>query len=105
MEHNGKRLWTADNINYSKMQIGDYVTQEVVDDAMGLLPPAHMTSFSSQIGEPYSHRQDPDTGKWRSTYTTFKRVSGEYPNGIWMYCGHCFYGENVERGTDPVYVS
>ena len=67
---------------------------------MDCLPPASMRSDCSQLGEPYSTRFDPESGNWRSTYATFKRVSGAFPNGIWQYCGHCFRGENVERGKD-----
>lgn len=100
--YNNKPLWTQDDFDYSKVQIGDYVEQAIVDDAMDLLPPACMSSACSQIGEPYSHRMDPANGKWRPTFTTFKRVTSG-SNGIWQYCGHCFCGENVERGEEPVY--
>lgn len=103
MLYNNKEVWTEENFSYSTVQVGDYVEQTIVDNAMDLLPPACMRSDCAQIGEPYSHREDPDTGKWRATYATFKRVTSGR-NGIWQYCGHCFRGENVERGTDPVYV-
>lgn len=103
MVYQGKEVWTQENFDYSKVQIGDYVEQAVVDNAMDCLPPACMRSDCSQMGEPYSHREDPETGKLRATYATFKRVVGEWPNGIWQYCGHCFCGENVERGKDPAY--
>lgn len=48
----------------------------------------------------YSHREDPKTGRWRATYATFKRCP-DVP-GIWEYCGHCFQGETVERGQEPI---
>lgn len=99
----GKPVFTPETFSYEAVKIGDYVQQAVVDDAMDCLPPACMRSDCSQMGEPYSHREDPKTGKWRATYATFKRVAGEWPNAIWQYCGHCFQGENVERGKDPVY--
>lgn len=101
--YNGKPVLTQDTFDYSSVQIGDYVAQEVVDDAMDCLPPACMTSECAQMGEPYSCREDPDTGKWRNTYATFKRVTGG-TDAIWQYCGHCFRGENVERGKEPYYV-
>ena len=85
--YNGKPVWTEDTFDYGEVQPGDYVEQAVVDDAMDCLPPACMRSDCSQLGEPYSHRLDPDTGKWRA---------------IWEYCGHCFCGENTERGANPV---
>ena len=103
MQYNGKEVFTQDTFSYEDIEIGDYVEQAVVDDAMNMLPPACMRSSCSQVGEPYSHRQDPDTGKWRATYTTFKRVTSGN-DGIWEYCGHCFCGENEERGKDPVYI-
>lgn len=103
MIHNGKTVLTSETFDYSTVQVGDYVEQEVVDNAMDLLPPACMRSDCSQMGEPYSHREDPETGKFRPTYATFKKVAGQWPNGIWQYCGHCFRGENVERGNDPIY--
>lgn len=102
MQYNGKEVFTQDTFSYEDIKIGDYVEQAVVDDAMNMLPPACMRSSCSQVGEPYSHRQDPDTGRWRATYATFKRVTSG-SDGIWEYCGHCFCGENEERGKDPVY--
>ena len=103
MTYHGKEVYTRETFRFDKAQIGDYVDQELVDDFMDMLPPACMSTRCSQIGEPYSHRQDPDTGKRRATYATFKRVSGEYPNGIWQYCGNCFRGETVERGKGLSY--
>lgn len=101
---NGKIVMTPETFSYEKVQIGDYVSQEVVDDAMDCLPPACMRMDCAQLGEPYSHREDPDSGRWRPTFDTFKHIAGKYPDGIWQYCGHCFQGENVERGKDPCYV-
>ena len=98
-----KVVFTAETFDYSTAQVGDYVTQEVVDIAMNVLPPASMTSVCAQLGEPYSHRQDPNTGKYRPTFATFKRVTSG-PDGIWQYCGHCFRRENIERGEDPVWI-
>lgn len=101
MLYERKEVWTEETFDYQKVQIGDYVDQAVVNNAMNCLPPAHMTSQCSQMGEPYSHREDPETGTLRATYATFKKVAGEWPNGIWQYCGHCFRGETVERGKAP----
>ena len=103
MMYEGKEVWTEENFSYQTVKVGDYVEQAVVDNAMDCLPPACMTSRCSQMGEPYSHREDPETGEFRATYATFKRVGGEWPHSIWQYCGHCFRGENVERGKDPGY--
>ena len=97
MIYNGKEVLTPETFQYSQVQVGDYVTQEVVDDAMDCLPPACMTSNCAQMGEPYSHRDDPQTGRWRPTFATFKRIT-DGTAAIWQYCGHCFRGEDTERG-------
>ena len=104
MIFHGKEVWTQESFDYRKVQVGDYVEQAVVDDAMDCLPPACMRGDCSQMGEPYDHREDPVTGRWRATYATFKRVAGKWPHSIWEYCGHCFCGENVERGTAPAHI-
>lgn len=101
MIYDGKNVLSLDEFTYAKAQIGDYVEQEVVDDAMDCLPPACMGRSCSQMGEPCDSQRDPNTGKWRMTYHTFKKVSGVWPNEIWQYCGRCFCGETVESG-DPL---
>lgn len=102
-EWNGKKLITMEDWTGSFDAIankGDMVEESIVDSFINCVPPACMRSYCMQCGEPYSHREDPDTGKWRATYTTFKKVA----NGIYEYCGHCFCGENEERGNEPIYV-
>lgn len=103
MTYNGKEVLTPETFSYSKAQVGDFVSQEVVDNVMDLLPPACMTSECAQMGEPYSTRLDPESGRYRDTFATFKRITSGR-DGIWQYCGHCFCGENVERGTVPPFV-
>lgn len=95
----GKPVWKQDNFTYEAVKVGDYVEQAIVDAAMDCVPPACMRADCSQMGEPYSARMDEKTGRWRDTYETFRKVGGEWPNGIWEYCGHCFRGETVERGN------
>lgn len=101
MVFNGKKVFTQGEFDYSKANIGDYVDADVVMDAMDCLPPACMRLNCAQMGEPYSHEQDPNTGKWRATYSTFKCVDGNFCKGVWEYCGHCFLGESAERGDNP----
>ena len=103
MLYQNKEVFTLDTFSYSTAQVGDYVSEAVVDDAMDCLPPACMTSECAQLGEPYSHRHDPDTGRWRATYATFRRVT-DGRDGIWEYRGHRVCGETTERGEDPPYV-
>ena len=97
MKYNGKEVKDSDTFEYSSAMPGDYVAEEVVDEAINCLPPACMRSECTQLGEPYSHKQDPDTGRYRATYATFKHVAGN----VWEYCGHCFCGENTERWCNP----
>jgi hypothetical protein len=94
---NGKEVWNEDDFDYSTAKPGDYVTQDVVDNAMDCLPPACMTAGCSQMGEPYSTEFDERSGEYRNTYATFRKVGGEWPHGIWEYCGHCFRGETINR--------
>jgi hypothetical protein len=96
----GKEVIDEDDFDYATAKPGDFVTQAVVDNAMDCLPPVCMSARCSQMGEPYSSKLDEKTGEWRSTYATFRKIGGEWPNGIWEYCGHCFRGETVERGKE-----
>lgn len=76
-------------------KIGDYVEQAVVDDAMDCLPPASMSAGALRWANRTPTGRTPETGRLRPTYYTFKRVAGEWPNGIWQFCGCCFQGETV----------
>lgn len=96
----GKPVWKRDDFTYEAVGIGDYVEQAIVDDAMDCVPPVSMGACCSQMGEPYSIKLDDENGRWRNTYVTFRKVGGEWPDGIWEYCGHCFKGEVVERGRE-----
>lgn len=97
-EYNGKKVHNIDTwtCNYP---VGTLAEEEVVDDMINCLPPACTRSDCSQLGEPKGTRID-DNGITRNTYITFKKIA----EGIWEYCGDCFRGENVQRGTEPVYV-
>lgn len=99
MLYNNKEVYTPETFDYSTTQIGDYVSQAVVDGAMYCLPTAYATSECAQVGEPCSPRSDPDTGRWRATYATFRRVT-DGRDGIWEYRGFCFRSETTERGED-----
>ena len=85
MIYNGKEVHTRDTFSYDTAHVGDLVDAEFVMDMMDLLPPACMRLSCAQVGEPYSHRQDPDTGTWRATYSTFKCLTGGWNDGVWEY--------------------
>lgn len=99
-EYEGKTVFNKDYYSgCDALNVGDLVEEEIVDDLINCLPPACMRSDCSQLGEPHNHKID-DDGKTRATYVTFKRIA----EGIWEYCGDCFRGENVQRGTELQYV-
>lgn len=98
--YEGKTVYNPDWLYFDALEIGDYVEEEVVNDFMDMLPPACMRSDCSQLGEPYTERQDERDGKCKPTYDTFKRVAKD----TWEYCGDCFRGENVKHGTEMQYV-
>lgn len=77
-------------------EIGDYVEKQIVDELMNRVPPACMWKSCLQCGTPYDHKEDPDTGKERPTFATFKPVT----ENIYEYCGNCFRGETEERGVE-----
>ena len=85
-------IFTSETFRYEAAKPGDYVVEAVVDEAINCLPPAFLSSACAQMGCPYSHREDPKTGRWRATYATFKRCP-DVP-GIWEYCGR-------DGGTRP----
>ena len=98
--YNGKEV--VDKEHYFGLdahEIGTYFTEDMINDFMDMLPPACMRSDCSQIGEATSSRVD-ENGNGHATYATFKRIA----EGIWEYCGDCFRGENVMRGTELAYV-
>ena len=69
---------------------GDYVEERIIDEMRDCLPPACMDFGFLQMGEPHSHELDPDTGRWRPTFATFKK-DGQH----WTYCGNCFYKQDT----------
>lgn len=97
MVYNGKPVLDRDTFDYSEAKLGTLVDADVVMDAMNALPPACMRSTCAQVGEPYSHETDPETGRWRATYATFRCVQGDFQNGVWEFCGYCFRGETINR--------
>ena len=98
-EYNGKTVYNSDYWSFNR-PIGSLVEENIVWDMINCVPPKCMRSDCMQCGEPAGTRQDETTGKWKNTYSTFKKVA----EGIYEYCGDCFKGENVQHGNEPVYV-
>ena len=97
---NGKEVIDKEHyFGLNACEIGDYFTEDMIDSFMNMLPPAFQRSDCFQIGDPVSCRND-ESGHGRTTYDTFKKVF----DNIWEYCGDCFLGENIKRGTEMPYV-
>ncbi|MDQ0418741.1 hypothetical protein J2Z48_002945 [Croceifilum oryzae] len=86
MEYKTYDGWMASSHDLQEyLKVGDLVDEKMEDHFTDILPPAFMSSFIIQMGEPYS---------WVSgenTYSTLKWTL----NG-WMYCGHCHIGKTEE---------
>lgn len=90
---NGRRVYNRDYLpTLDALRVGDYIEAEIVNDLMNCMPPACYRSDCMQAGEPFSHETDPETGRGRATFTTFKREN----ENTFIYCGHCFRGTNTE---------
>lgn len=75
---------------------GDLVDEAIVDHFVNSVPPHLLRSTCTQAGEAYSSERDPETGKYRTTWTTFHREA----DGLWRYDGECFSGQNIHRAGD-----
>lgn len=68
----GKKVYDRESFSYELAKIGDYVTEEVVDDAINCLPPASMTAHCSQMGRadqrPFRPGQPPLAGNLRNLH-------------------------------------
>ena len=74
---------------------GDLVDDEIVEHFVESVPPHLMRSSCTQAGEAYSSELDPETGKYRATWTTFHKEGD-----VWIYDGECFSGQNVHRAGE-----
>lgn len=80
-------IYTPDNFLFEKAQVGDLVNEAVIDNVIGILPPAYLTATCVQTGEPVATRKDTD-GRYRYVYHTFNRLDKD----LWVYKGCCFIG-------------
>ena len=76
---------------YDYAEVGDTVSEDVVDNFLDMLPPRSMKNGYLQVGEAYSHIED-ENGTVRATYMTFAKL-----DRVWKYLGNCFAGEIVDR--------
>lgn len=74
-------------------QRGQEITEEVYNNFLNCMPPIGLQGGQGwcagfQTGEPYCHRTDSRTGKWRPMFATFTTRAGRY-----FYQGVNFAGE------------
>ncbi len=94
---NGKPVYNWDHVYWEIMEPGSYVDRAIYEHMLNVLPPAYWTRDVLQVGEPYSHKANPEhDNRCEATYSTFVRVTDE----VWEYRGHCFRGKTTESGTN-----
>jgi hypothetical protein len=82
-----KAGWTESGLYLNHyLQLGDVVDEALADYFLCVLPPACHRSNLIQIGEPYS------VVAGRFTYPTIEKTADG-----WVYRGHCYKGENIDR--------
>ncbi|WP_368263016.1 hypothetical protein [Clostridium disporicum] len=68
------------------LTVGDIVDNEMYEHFLNVIPPLTFTSSLLQVREVYDYVDG------RGVYFTLKKE-----NGVWIYCGHCFRGETVNK--------
>ena len=82
--------WEEKGGNFTDFcKVGDKVDKGIVDYFLDVLPPITWRSNLVQCGEPYGHRDNPETGRWEAMYITFAKND----NGQWCYAGICFLNQ------------
>lgn len=90
--------WTNSGAPFDNyVNLNDEVDEEIVDNFLGMLPPACHTSHLVQMGEPNEHLPD-DKGGFQPTFMTFEKVDGK-----WYYRGYCFHCETRNRHRFPTF--
>lgn len=88
-----EKILTTDTFDISTASRGQEITEEVYNNFLNCLPPIGLKGGQGwyagfQLGEPYCHRTDVRSGKWRGMYATFTSSEGRY-----YYQGINFAGE------------
>ena len=89
----GTVAFDMDTFDMAVAKRGQEVTEEVYNHFLNCMPPIGLRecqgySAGFQVGEPYQHRTDLRTGRWRGMYATFTSGNGKY-----FYQGINFPGE------------
>lgn len=95
-------ILTMDTFDMGTAKRGQEITEEVYSNFLNCMPPVGLKGGQGwaagfQLGEPYCHRTDTRTNKWRPMFATFTTSNGRY-----FYQGINFAGEVDSSGfTDP----
>lgn len=95
-------ILTMDTFDMATAKCGQEITEEVYNNFLNCMPPIGLKGGQGwfagfQLGEPYRHRTDTRTGKWRPMFATFTAGNGRY-----FYQGINFAGElGSSVFTDP----
>ena len=82
--------WEKKGGNFTDFcKVGDKVDKGIVDYFVDVLPPITWRTDLVQCGEPYGHRDNPETGRWEAMYITFAKND----SGQWCYAGNCFLNQ------------
>jgi hypothetical protein len=85
-----KAGWNESKIDLDHyLQSGDVVDEALADYFLCVLPPVCHRSNLIQMGEPYS------VVGGRFTYSTIEKTADG-----WVYRGHCYKGETINRTED-----
>jgi hypothetical protein len=91
--------WRGSGLNHNEfLYVGCEVDEALVDEQLNCVPPRSHKSGYVQVGEPYADALDTRGGeeRYRPTYATFHKKT---KNGrtFWIYAGHCFAGDDINR--------
>lgn len=103
IKYNGKpktmEEWNSSGITEfdDYVGLGDEVDEEIVDNYLGLVPPACHTKRLVQMGDPVEHLPNAN-GRYEAVYMTFEKVDGK-----WYYRGYCFQCDTRNKKRFPTF--
>lgn len=103
IKYNGKpktmEEWESSGITAfdDYVALGDEVDEEIVDNFLGMVPPACHTKRLMQMGEADQHLPNAN-GNYEATYMTFEKSDGQ-----WYYRGYCFLCDTRNKKRFPTF--
>ena len=91
--------WWGSGLNLDEfLYVGCEVDEALVDEQLNCVPPRSHKAGYIQVGEPYTDALDTRNNekRYRPTYTTFHKKTKD-GRTFWIYAGHCFAGDDVNR--------